>query len=53
MRKLIRRVAMLFGAAAPVAVVAVYSGAAEVAASGCHTQACMSDARLKTNIRPL
>jgi hypothetical protein len=52
MRKLIRRVAVLFGAAAPAAVVAVYVGSAEAAASIC-TQGCHSDARLKTNIRPI
>ncbi|MBB4908051.1 tail fiber domain-containing protein [Actinophytocola algeriensis] len=50
MRKLIRRVAVLFGAAAPAAVVAVYS-AAEAAATTC--QHCSSDERLKTNIRPI
>lgn len=50
MRKLIRRVAMVFGAAAPVAVLALHS-AAEAAATTC--QHCSSDARLKTNIRPI
>lgn len=51
MRKLVRRVAMLFGAVAPAAVVAVYVGAAEAAATTC--QHCSSDERLKTNIRPI
>ena len=50
MRRLIRWVAMVFGAVAPAAVVAVYS-AAEAAATTC--QHCSSDARLKTNIRPI
>ena len=50
MRRLIRRIATLFGAAAPLAVVAVYS-ATEAAATTC--QHCSSDARLKTNIRPI
>ena len=52
MRRLVRRVAMLFGAAAPVAVVAVYAGAGQASAVIC-TMNCHSDARLKTNIRPI
>jgi hypothetical protein len=52
MRTLIGRIAVLFGAAAPAAVVTVYLGAAEASATIC-TQGCYSDARLKTGIRPI
>lgn len=50
MRKLVRRLSLAVAAVTPVAVVVVFSAAAE--ASNCG-QPCHSDRRLKKNIQPI
>lgn len=51
MRKLVRRLVLAVSAGVPVAVMVTVANVAE--AAPCHTQACMSDRRLKKNIRPI
>lgn len=51
MRKLVRRLVLALSTGVPVAVLVASATIAE--AAPCHTQACMSDRRLKKNIRPI